>query len=79
MRNGVYQRCLVAGMMVFFSLAVLLNHAAGQTRYGQPQESRYSITADKRPWKGFPWLIGAGLTAITLMVSFKDAKRTHLD
>jgi hypothetical protein len=80
MRKGVLRRLFVFFVGMFLSLGVLLGSASGQPgQYGQPSAPQDSIAADQRPWKGFPWLIGVGLMAITLMVSFKDAKKTHLD
>jgi hypothetical protein len=38
-----------------------------------------AIAEDKLPWPGIPWLIGGVLTAGTVMVSLKSAKRTHMD
>ena len=38
-----------------------------------------SISEEQRPWAGMPWLIGIGLAGATIIVSLKNAKRTHLD
>ena len=44
-----------------------------------PEEITPKIPNDKRLWSGMPWLVGAVLTGLTLLVSFKNAKRSHLD
>ena len=37
------------------------------------------IPEDDRPWAGIPWAVGIVLAAGTILVSLKNAKRSHLD
>ena len=45
----------------------------------KPAAARNSIPEAKRPWAGKPWLAGALLTVVALLVAVKSARRSHLD
>jgi hypothetical protein len=67
--------------VLFLLLFVLqgLSQAKSSSTDRHRQVSTTAIAEDKLPWPGTPWLIGAVLTAGTIAVSLKSAKKTHMD
>ena len=57
----------------------LADTASAKVRRSPRQTFGQAMNEDKRPWGGFPWLIGGALTAGAFVVGMKNAKRTHLD
>jgi len=78
-------KSLVKQVVTFLTVLFLLLFVLQGLSQAQPRTTRNrqtntaAIAEDKLPWPGTPWLIGAVLTAGTIAVSLKSAKRTHLD
>jgi hypothetical protein len=66
--------------VLFLLLFVLQGPSQAQSRANRNRSTNTAtIAEDKLPWPGTPWLIGAVLAAGTIVVSLKNAKRTHMD
>jgi len=70
------QRALVWSLVSILCWSILLAPAYAAQPGPAPGES---IPEEDRPWAGLPWLIGIALAGVTIMVSLKNAKRSHLD
>jgi len=59
-----------------------LSFSSAQAAKGKKEKAApasKSISAQKAPWKGIPWVIGGVLSAAAVAVSFKDARRVNVD
>jgi len=64
----------VGGVAAVLLAGVLLGGAALAAGAQVPE-----VPKNDRLWAGIPWLIAAGMTALTAAVAAKNARRTHLD
>jgi hypothetical protein len=78
-------KSFVKQVVTFLTMLFLLLFVFQGPSHAQPRTTRHretstaAIAEDKLPWPGTPWLIGAVLAAGTVVVSLKNAKRTHMD
>lgn len=77
--RGAWRRFLVAAVCGLVLLAARPSLVEAQYGSKKKPPAGATIPEDKRPWGGKPWLAGILLTAGTLAVAAKNAKRSHLD
>jgi hypothetical protein len=68
---------ILFGLMALFFVAV--DVADGQPNRRRKQVYTVEIPEKSRPWAGKPWVVGIVLGVGAVLISLKNAKRTHLD
>ena len=81
MKQRLTTRVILLVTAIILTWSLLAPTASAQPRRpGAPApQTSFAIPEQKRPWAGLPWIVGIGLTVATLLVAFKNSKRTHLD
>ncbi len=69
---------LLVGLFIVLAVVDSASYAQ-RSRRGKTPESPVAISKDKQPWKFGPWVVGGALSAVAILVSLMNAKRTHLD
>ena len=68
---------LISLLTICFAGSVLVSPVTAQRSRGPAPSD--AIPEDQRPSSSFPWFVGIILSAGVIVISLKNAKRTHLD
>ncbi len=68
---------LLSLLTICFVGSVLVNPVTAQSR--RRKKVSAAIPEDQRPSTAFPWFVGIILSAGVVVISLKNAKRSHLD
>ena len=74
----IIKSLLISLLTICLVGSVLIDSAHGQSRRRGQRES-VAIPKDQRPSTAFPWFVGIILGGGVIVVSLKNAKRSHLD
>lgn len=72
-----FTRILFSLLLGILVLGTFIDNADAKPRRRGPVSP--AIPEEQRPFGALPWIVGIGMGAVTVFVSLKPAKRTHMD
>ena len=78
MKKHIFTRFLTISFSFVLVLS-MFSPVLAQRKPAAPPSKTAKVAGKEIPWAGLPWVVAGLLSAGTVMVGLKNAKRSHLD